>query len=242
VYFINLLKTLGFFVTADSSNQYGCGPQLEVYAGAVAIFGVALLVLKAVKLDVRAIYIVTLAVSTVLGSALMVEANFSPHFVVFGLLIPFVCALGVDGAFRVVRVRSPWVVGVLSLALFAVWTKWNVESYLALNSKRKTLDTFIHHLPIPRDSLKSMGNFTNLITDFGESFYTLRYPAATGYKAPSTNSPAQTIEFVTTKECPCLVVVDRPLADGVAGALTSGGRRFQRFPQERVEADVFYIE
>lgn len=242
VYFINLFRTLGFFYTSDASNQYGCGPQLERYGGIIAIVGASLVLLRAFALDARAIYVATLAVATVLGSALMVEANFSPHFVAYGLLIPFACAVGVDGAFRMLRVRSPWVVGVLSLALFAVWTNWNAHLYFAMNSKRKTLDTFIHHLPIPRDSLKSMANFTNFITDFGESFYALRYPAAKGYKAASTNSPSQTMEFVSTQQCPCLVVVDKTLAEGVAGALTSGGKKFQRFPQERVEVDIFYVE
>lgn len=242
VYFINLLKTLGFFTTADASNQYGCGAQLEIIAGIVALFGTLTLMVRAVRLDACAIYIVTLATATILGSALMVEANFSPHFVVYGLLIPFACALGVDGAFQAFRLRSPWIIGLVSLGLFGAWSKWNVDYYLALNAKRKTLDTLIHHLPIPRESLKSMANFTTLITDFGESFYTLRYPAAKGYKSPSENPTAQTLEFITSKECPCLVVVQRAHSEGVAQALGGAGRKFQRFPQERVEAEIFYIE
>ena len=236
-------RTLWFFYYSDAAGQYGyLGRPLELCSYLLASLGVLVLLYRCCRLDPNAVYIVVLCIATIVGSALMIEANFSPHLIVFSLFIPLACAIGAAAVCQALRLRSLLVSGVLAVCLLIPWTIWNYAFISARESRKYNMDTYILHLPIDRNSVKTTVNFTPFYGDLRESFYKLQYPNARPIKVEIGDVPQQVLELHTTQVCPCLVIVQRTTSEAVLRRLTEGGRKFTTFQVPRPEADVFVIE
>lgn len=243
VFLESIKKTTRFFYHGDSAVQYGVtGAPLEEISYVLAGVGVATLLWYSLRRDPLALFMLALGGITFLGSALMVEGNFSPHLVVFSLLLPLCVAVGFTSACHLARVRSPLIATSLALLAFIPWAWWNYQLLLDTDTRKRTIDTFAQHIPIERDGVKTLLNITPAYADFGESHYRLRYPNATGRKESATNPGQQALDLIAAKECPCLVLVERGRSEEIAKALADRGKNFQKFLYEKGETDVFYLD
>jgi hypothetical protein len=101
------------------------------------------------------------------------------------------------------------------------------------------------HLPIPRESVKTIVNYTPLITDLSESFYMLRYPNAKGSRVQVNDTfdvPKHIMDLTTAQACPCLVVIPQGNYATVISSLSAGDKHFREFSFDRIEAKIVYIE
>jgi hypothetical protein len=239
----SLQGTLLFFYQSDAAGQYGyLGRPLEVFSYIAAGLGLLVILYRCCRLDPNALYIVALAAATIVGSSLMIEANFSPHLIVFSLLIPLSCAMGIGALCQAVRLRSLLASGLLSVCLLVPWTIWNYSFISSRESRKYNLDTHILHLPIDRELVKTTVNYTPFYGDLTESFYKLRYPNATPIKVEVGDVPQQVTDLYGAQKCPCLVIVTRTTAAAVAQRLKEDGRQFSHYTVPRSEADVLVIE
>lgn len=242
VVWASLKRTLWFFHYSDAAGQYGyLGRPLETCSYALAIVGVLVLLYRCCRLDPNAIYIVVLGIATIVGSSLMIEANFSPHLIVFSVLIPLACAMGASGLCQLVRLKSLVATGVLSLSLLIPWTMWNYAFISSREGRKYNSDTYILHLPIDRNSVKTTVNFTPFYADLRESFYKLQYPNARPMKVEIGDVPQQVSELDPVQACPCLAIVTRGASEAVSQKLTERARKFTKFQVPRSEADVFLL-
>ena len=242
----NLKSTASFFWAGDASNQYGfIGPMLENISYTVVLFGCVVLLYRCVRFDAVALFVTALSVATIIGSGLMIEKNFSPHFVAFGLILPMVGALGLETACRFLRLRAPlWGAGI-AILLFIPWSYWNCNYYLGFDSRKRNLDTFILQLPIARESVKNVVNYTPLITDFSESFYMLRYPHTKFVKrveVPNLDVMSDATAFITPPACPCLLILPHEQYAGFIQSLISSNRGFKEFSFDPAAAKMVYVE
>ncbi len=239
----SLERTLWFFFHSDGAGQYGFyGPLLEKISYSFAGLGLAALVYRCCRLDPNAIYTLVLGVATIGGSALMIEANFSPHLIIFALLIPLLCAMGASTLCQIVRLRSLVLSAVLSAVVVVPWTQWNYDFVASRDGRKMDLDTFLLRLPIDRSSVKTLMNFTPFYANLRESFFQLRYPNARAKEVTPGDVPQQVGEVISTQTCPCLMVVPRAATGATSQKLTQSSRQFQIFNVPRYEADVFLLQ
>lgn len=243
---VNFKKTVEFFFDGDASMQYGLNqPPLEVVGYWVFLFGILVLLYRSVKMDARAIFVILLAVTTIIGSSFMIEASFSPHFIAFALVIPLACAVALETLCRMTRIRSALLSALVAIGVLVPWARWNYNLYVDFDTWKRTLDTVIMHLPIPRESVKTIVNYTPLITDLSESFYMLRYPNAKGSRVEANESfdvPKHVMDLSAANACPCLLVVPQGSYAAVITALSAGKKQFREFTFDRVEAKMVYLE
>jgi hypothetical protein len=172
-----LLRTLKFFYLEDSAAQYGiAGPILEWVGAVFAVIGLAVMLYRVLQFDPVSVFTIAMGVGTVLGSAIMVEANFSPHLVAFTLIVPALCAVGLGAVLNLSRIVSPVIVSLITLGLAFPWGYWNYRILSDLNTRRFNRDTWIYRLPIEATKVRSVVNVSHLNLDLGESFYKLLYP------------------------------------------------------------------
>jgi hypothetical protein len=246
VVWVNLQRTIEFFYAGDGSMQYGfTGPPLEVVGYSVFLFGIVVLLYRALRWDARAIFVLLLAVTTIIGSGLMVEASFSPHFIAFALVIPFAGAVALETVWSITKIRSALVSAVVAIAVLIPWARWNYNLYVEFDKRKRTLDTVIMHLPIPRESVKTIVNYTPFTTDLSESFYMLRYPHAQGARVEAKDTfdiTRNVMDLSASNGCPCLVVIPQEAYPELNTALSAGGKRVREFALKGIEAKVVYIE
>jgi hypothetical protein len=239
----NIQRTVLFFYESDAAGQYGyLAKPLEAYSYVAAGLGFFVIVYRSLRLDPHAIYVLVLASATIVGSALMIEGNFSPHLIAFSLLIPLAGAMGVSLVCDVLRIRSILLTGVLSICLLVPWTKWNYDFISSRESRRYNMDTHILHLPIDREMVKTTVNFTPFYGDLSESFYRLQYPVAKPLKVEVGDVPQQVLDLYAEQRCPCLIIVNRAVSNTLMQRLQHEERSFTHHPVPRSEADVFVIK
>ena len=246
VVWANFKRTLTFFLEGDRAGQYGFShPPLEVVSYAVFLFGLLVLLYRSFRLDARALFVMLLGIATLVGASLMIEASFSPHFIAFALVIPLAGAVALEAICRIARVRSPILSALMAVIVLVPWARWNYTVYADFDQRKQTLDTLIMHLPIPRESVKTIVNYTPLITDLSESFYMLRYPNAKGSRVQANDTfdaSKHIMDLITAQACPCLVVVPQGNYATVISSLSAVDKHFREFSFDRLEAKVVYIE
>jgi 4-amino-4-deoxy-L-arabinose transferase-like glycosyltransferase len=237
-----LERTLFFFFHSDGAGQYGYyGAPLEIVSYSLAGIGLLALLYRCVRLDPNAIYVLALGVATVAGSALMIEANFSPHLIIFALLIPLLCAMGVSTLCQMLRIRSLVLSAILSIVVIVPWVRWNYDFVVTRDERKIDLDTFLLRLPIDRNSIATLMNFTPFYANLKESFFQLRYPNARAKEISPGDIPQQLSEVPVNQTCPCLVIVPRAATQAASQKLIQSSRAFQVFNVPRYEADVFLM-
>ncbi len=111
-------NTLKFFYLEDSSGQYSFrGAPLDMLAMTLACVGLVVFVYRAFNRDYISLMVIFSAILTVAGSMLMVEANFSPHLVLFSLFLPLSCAVGLEALLRPITRRHLYLASTIVLPL-----------------------------------------------------------------------------------------------------------------------------
>lgn len=242
----NLKSTVSFFWAGDSSVQYGLTERpLERFSYATLLIGFGILLVKCLRFEPCAVFLVTLVGGTLAGSSLMVERNFAPHLVAYSLLLPMVAALALETTCSALKLRWNLLGALVAIAILIPWANWNYELYTGFDKKKRNLDTMILHLPIQRTGVKSIVNYSSSITDLAESFYMLRYPNAKTLKLGESKGldiPTHVSRLMTSRECPCLAVVPLGVVGEVERSIKGSGRDFTEFSFEPVEAKVVYID
>lgn len=241
----NLKATVAFFWMGDRSVQYGLTQEpLETTSAWVVLLGFSLLLFRSLKLDPCAIFVSALAAGSLVGAGLMVERNFAPHLIAFGLILPWVAALALENICRVLRITSPLVGAGIAIALFVPWANWNYELYTQFDRTKRNVDTYVLHLPIQRDSVKRIANYTPFHMDLAESFYMLRYPNAkvsdVGERT-DIDVPAEVSKLVESGECPCIIVLTVDRFTGVPQVIEATRKTSQEFPSGANDVKVLYI-
>lgn len=234
--------TVSFFYSRDAAVQYGGSRGLfERWTNILAIFGGLVLLFKSLRGDSFAALLLSTGVFTVLGSMMMVEGSFSPHFIVFSILGPIGCAFGLDALFRIVRLRSPWIIIPVIAAMLWPWGVWNYEYIKEVDRRKFTVNTWIHHLPVQREEVLQLRNISQLYVDVRESMYALMYPKAKFDSLPTADAVQQLRGFIESSTCPCLVIIDRERESEVEGYLNGAGRSFEKLTEPRILGAAYYI-
>lgn len=235
--------TLSFFWVGDRSVQYGivCNP-LSMIPTVILLLGLMILLFRCFKLDPAAIFVGGLAGATLVGSSFMVERNFAPHLVAFGLILPMVSALALETLCRVGRVRSSVAGMIVAIGLFIPWAHWNYELYTQFDREKRNLDVFTLHLPIQRESVKRIVNYSHLTMDLAESFYMLRYPNARRAATPDADVQTELTSLIGGGECPCIAVISADHYSGVPQLIEASQRSFREFSFGQNEVKIVYIQ
>jgi hypothetical protein len=231
----NVVQTLRFFGHGDSAGQYSFrGPLLPPFGFSLALLGLLVVVWRAAQREVLALFLLIASIATLAGSSIMVEANFSPHLILFALVVPYVCAVGLTTLLSLLPNRFLWAKVSISLAIFVWWTDWNIKAY------RGTIDRQGHarwvwmlNLPVDQQSVRTIVNFTNIPEPYPESYYKLVYPNAEKLSSPSTNTEHtwQTLLVrVQSKTCQCLFLLPEEQGARIRELLQSHGVMFTEHP------------
>jgi hypothetical protein len=227
-------NTLRFFYLEDSSGQYSFrGAPLNTLASVLACGGLVILLYRAIARDLMSLMVILAAVLTVAGSMLMVEANFSPHLVLFGLFIPLACAIGLESIVRPIAYKHTYLAALVVLPLGCWWAWWNYNYYLdnmARNSRGRHV--WLLNLPIDTFSVRSITNFTGLEEPFGESFFELVYPKSKRTTTPASTAAEAFATFTKNRSsdlCPCLLLIDDSQASTFAQMLKESGAPFSPY-------------
>lgn len=239
----NFLRTIKFFYQADSAGQYGfSSAPLDTYSSGLAIIGALVLLFRCFRFDPNAMLVVAIAVGTVAGSTLMIEANFSPHLIAFSIILPFAMAYGLDRLFALVRMNSPILASVVALPLLVTWSMWNYNYYDRHTKRVITRDVWILRLPVDHFAVRSIVNVSSQPGDISESFYKLVYQNAKPKILTPENAPQQIASFGDPSLYPALFIVDSAAAADVDKALAERGRHFKRFDRDNAGGVVFIVE
>ena len=243
LFWYNFRQTLKFFYWQDGAGQYGFfGAPLEWCSGGLAIIGLCVLIWKGWLRDPIALFLLTMAALIIIGSTLVVEANFSPHLIAFSLLIPLGCALGWEAILKAVRLNSVVLVTVITAILVVVWAEWNWRYYSETTRRKVTRDMWILRLPIAQETVRQIINLSSEHAAFGESYYQLIYPQSERIAVIPSDPMRQLSELLAAKSCPCLAIIDQANAEAVANSLRGAGRGFEEHTRELGKETVFFIQ
>jgi hypothetical protein len=230
----NLLQTLKFFYASDSGEQYNfTRSPLPIWMVVFAIVGVGVICRMALRREPNSIYILTISLATFFASALMVEANFSPHLVLFALIIPLVCALGINSFFARVEGLKNWVFSLVLAAGLLVWSHWNWGYYSRvvdpLRSRISSIQTRFLNLPVANLSVNRFVNLSEYHLKFDESHVQLVYPngKASVIDGGSAEERARLLDLNTAGLT--LLLVDRAVVEKVAAIFKERGARVELF-------------
>lgn len=227
-------QTWKFFYREDSAGQYSFRTRpIDLVGAALALCGLIVLCVRAIKGNMMALLSVFAAILTVAGSMMMVEANFSPHFVLFALLTPFAMAVGLETILQLlVRGRAVWTF-IIALAVGSWWSWWNFNYYQRnMENSSRGRHVWLLHLPIDTFSVRSITNFSAQPEDLGESFFELIYPGSKRANRPTADAKQVAAAIAQDRAaglCPCLAVVQSELSGQVTESLRSEGVAFEEF-------------
>lgn len=236
-----LIRTLEFFYRHDGAAQ-GSGPLLTTsYYQYIAAFGLIVMLVHLAKGSAVMWFLVTAGVSTVLGSALMIEANFSPHLIIFSLLTPLAFALALDAVCTMLRLRSVIVTAVLLMVCSVPWAWWNYLQIKDFDQRKSSINTWFLRLPTDREEVLQVVNLSRYYADVGESMYRVMYPKATMSKV-AVDDPIQHVSsLISNKSCPCVVLVENDREDALKSFLRENNRYFDTFVHEKRFGVAFFI-
>ena len=247
VVYFNLLRTLRFFYASDTGEQYNFVENpLPLWGTALMVVGLMVLVWRSLKRDVFALYILVAALLTLTASTLMIEANFSPHLVLFTLIIPVMCSLGLQTLLKAVRVKGVALTTLVTVCVMVAWSHWNWRYYNKMmdpyRSRLNDTENWLFNLPIGSSQVKQLVNLSKREFHFDESYYQLTFPAARGTKVPGDQGTAPVDAFLAKNQCPCILMVDMAQGPSWEDHLTKAGRRVSRFDYTRQPVSFLHVE
>lgn len=234
IFVSSLWNTLKFFYLEDSSGQYSFrGAPLDMLGAILACLGVFVFVYRTFARDFMALITIISACLTIAGSVLMVEANFSPHLVLFALFIPLFCAVGLEVLLRPIARKHLYLAAFIAFSIGCWWAWWNYNYYtlnMARNSKGRHV--WLLNLAVDTFSVRSINNFSSEDEPFGESFFQLVYPNSKRAFTPVTSASEGYAIFAKNRAaglCPCLLLVDDSQAPEFERMLKDAGAEFSFF-------------
>jgi hypothetical protein len=246
IVWFNILQTAKFFYASDSGEQYNfIESPIPWWIAPIVIAGFLATLLRALKREVLPIYLISIAFLTFVASALMVEGNFSPHLVLFSLLIPFALAAGADLIFFTLFTRYPFVRTVALCSIGAVWAQWNWYYYQRVvdpfRSRITNTETWLVNLPVDTASVAHLIDLSNHDLNLEESTIALAFPKAVGF-AGSPEKPTENVPKVLAERgAPAVILVDLPHGAAVEKVLRDAGRTVQRFEYPRLRVSFIYV-
>jgi 4-amino-4-deoxy-L-arabinose transferase-like glycosyltransferase len=246
VTWFNILQTLKFFYASDSGEQYNfTWSPLPIWMGVFAILGFGILVARSFKREPSSIYIVSIALATFFASAMMVEGNFSPHLVIFSLLLPLFCAIGIDSAVSRARGLQGWAVNLILIGGLALWSYWNWGYYNKvinpLRPRIATIETRFLNLPIDNLAVKRFVNLSTYDIKFDESHIELVYPngseSVVAAGSPLERAGAMELE----RSGAMLVLVDLSAVEQVTDLLSKRGAVVSRYDYPGVPLSFIHL-
>lgn len=239
----NLKHTLLFFWAGDKAAQYGyAGAPLGQIMSWVAVAGGIVLIYRAARNHIVSTYIALASIATVVGSVLMIEGSFSPHLILFGLVMPLACAVAFDTTWSCIKVKHPLIVAPCMLLIGAWWTHWNYEFYEASVRRWKLYRvTYILNLPIDTHRVKTVLSLTLTRESLGESFYALTFPNATKTALPPPEDAANVIlEQGAKTGFPLLAIIEPDREASVIDNLTTASHKPTVF--RHLQGTALYVE
>jgi hypothetical protein len=239
----NLKHTLLFFWAGDKAAQYGfTGAPLGPIMSWVAVAGGLVLVYRAARKHLVSTYVVLACIATLVGSVLMVEGSFSPHLIIFALVMPLACAIACDTAWRGIRIKQPYIVAPCMLLVGAWWAHWNYEFYeISVQRWKLYRVTYILNLPIETRKVKTLLSLTNTPESLGESFYVLTFPNATRTTLqPPQDEAAVILEQGSMTGFPVLAVIELDREASVVEKLTAASHKPTVF--RHTQGTALYLE
>jgi hypothetical protein len=240
VVWFNFKRTLKFFYENDTAEQYQFNENpLPLWGSVLGLFGFLVLTWRSLKGDPISIYLITTAMMTVVTSTMMVEGNFSPHMILFSLIIPISLALGLDTLLRAVRAKNIIIASLLTLPLIGLWADWNWKFYHRIvSTERSRLTrgvTYLLNLPIDRKATKQLVNASELELYFGEPYYELVYGNPKQTKVDKGAGVDQVVAAFVQGESPTVIIEDDSQVAPLVDRLQSVGRtvtvyRYPNFP------------
>ncbi len=246
IIWFNILQTAKFFYASDSGEQYNfIESPIPWWMAPIVIAGLLTILFRALKREVLPLYLTSIAALTFIASVLMVEGNFSPHLILFSLLIPFALAAGADLIFFKLPKRFAFLGVVTLLAVGAVWAQWNWHYYLRvvnpLRSRITNTETWLVNLPIDTAAVTHLIDLSNHRLNLEESTIALVFPRAAGF-AGSPEKPIETVPKVLAERgVPAVILVDLAHGAAVEKVLTDAGRTVQRFEYPRLTVSFLYV-
>lgn len=240
VVWFNFTRTLKFFYENDTAEQYQFNENpLPLWAAGLALLGLLVLTWRSLRGDPISLYLVTTAALTVVTSTMMVEGNFSPHMVLFSLLIPIALALGLDSLLRVARAQQVIIATIVTAIVIGVWGDWNWKFYHRIvSTERSRLTrgvTYLLNLPIDRRATKQILNASVLELYLTEPYYELIYGRLKRSDLGKGASTDQVVEALSKGGTPSVVVEDESEVPALLDRLQREGRthtvyRYPNFP------------
>lgn len=232
IWWFNIKQTALFFYNGDLAAQYGFfkAPLAPAMAG-LAIMGIVIMMIRATKSDRFSIFVLLTSIGTFVGSTLLVEGDFSPHLIVFGLYLPLFCAVGCDFLWSIIRINHPIIVTPIMIGVGAWWALWNFNYYEQNVTRWKQYRvTYILNLPIDTRSVRSLISLSKFPESLGESFYTLVFPNASKHiLRPSADDGQVILETATRSGLPALAIVDPEQESVVTAKLKEAQRKVTTF-------------
>lgn len=232
IWWFNVKQTAMFFYHGDLAAQYGFfKPPLAPAMAALAILGVFIMIVRSFKRDRFSILVLLTSIGTFLGSTLLVEGDFSPHLIVFGLYLPLFCAVGCDFLWSAIRINQPMLITPVMLGVGVWWALWNFN-YYEENVKRwkQYRVTYILNLPIDTKAVRSLISMSKYPESLEESFYSLVFPnASTHILNPSSDSGQVILDIGERSGLPALAVVDPEQEPAVVAKLSEARRKVSAF-------------
>lgn len=245
IVWFNFLRTLKLFYSYDEAEQYRfIEAPLGIVIGGLAALGALILLWRTLKRDTIATYVLAIAASTIIASALMVEGPFSPHLILFALLIPLSCAVAWERILSFVRCDHVALSSLATIAILAFWTDWNWKFYNRVvdpyRSRIFNAETWLVHLPVERDGVRHLLNLTPQALSFGESYYDLPYPNASKSRIEPGSVP-KLLDYISHNQCPCVVVLEKGMIKDAVSKLTAAPRTVVVFDDPRKSLGFLYV-
>lgn len=247
VLYFNLMRTLRFFYSSDTGEQYNFVENpLPLWGDALMVIGLLVLLYRALQRDVFSIFVLLVATLTIVASALMIEANFSPHLVLFTLITPLLCSLGFQMVLKAMRVQRVAFVFIATVCVTLAWANWNWGYYNKMmdpyRSRLNDTENWLFNLPIGSSQVKQLVNLSKRDFHFDESYYELIFPAAHGSTVPGEQGTAPVDAFLAKNQCPCIFIVDVARGPSWEDHLIKGGRKVSRFDYTRQPVSFLHVE
>ena len=243
IWWFNIKQTALFFYKGDLAGQYGFfEPPLASPLAGLAIVGVLVMITRAFKSDRFSIFVLLTSIGTFVGSTILVEGDFSPHLIVFGLYLPLFCAIGCDFVWSIIRVNHPIVITPIMLGVGAWWALWNFKYYEENVTRWKQYRvTYILNLPIDTKSVRSLISLSKHPESLGESFYTLVFPNASKHiLKPSPDDSQIILDIGESAGLPVLAIVDPERASTVGAKLRDAQRKITTF--DHPQGAILFVE
>lgn len=249
ILWFNFLQTLRFFFSADSGEQYNfVESPLPWWSIPMIIAGVWVLLSRCLRRDPISLYLLAVAGMTLGASALMVEANFSPHLIMFALLLPLALAIGMISLLNAMKGTTTlrclrMVVVVLTVV---VWPWWNWDYYNRvvdpLRPRIFSTETRLINLPIDTQAVHSIFNISGYRINFEESTVQLVFPNARGSTKRLDKAPEVVSHLLSSDELPSVVLVDVEQAGEIQSAIQSSGIVTRRFDYPQLAISFLHVQ